>query len=531
MNNKPKNKVRSVIGIIVIMTGISITYLILANLLFSRTYDMLSKSLITRAESNVERLAAQIPFDLVAGLINNTIEILEEFKQKHRDVDTIVVLDSNLKEFTRVGNGNIDTFLNSFKPIEQTKSIMDEGVIITATPCRIAASKKAVGYVIYNESLSGYLSYRRQMMLFAILVSVFGLAIVGKLLHSQIIITLENDRLLLGLKAKAHDLKEVNEKLQSEIEEKTSAQKELSKYRDRLEELVKKRTAELKKTQNRLLEASRRAGMAEVATGVLHNVGNVLNTVNVSANFINDTIDSSETKELNRVVRLLRENESDLVGFFTEDKRGRMLPEFIEELDKVIKQEQLAIQRKCARLTKNIDQIKVIIALQQSYSKLKGICEPCDLREVVEDAIRIEEDSLKRHHIAVSRNFEDLPLVILEKQKVVQILVNIISNAEYAMNNNDKFDRLITLNVRRIDNDLAEIDIEDNGVGIPHKNLKRIFNHGFTTRKGGHGFGLHSAANACRELGWKITVLSEGKGKGAVFKLKIPIDKGGTANG
>ena len=70
-----------------------------------------------------------------------------------------------------------------------------------------------------------------------------------------------------------------------------------------------------------------------------------------------------------------------------------------------------------------------------------------------------------------------------------------------------------------------KISYIDNGIGIPADNLTRIFGHGFTTRKEGHGFGLHSGALAAKELGGALTVESDGPGKGATFTLEFPIQR------
>jgi signal transduction histidine kinase len=69
----------------------------------------------------------------------------------------------------------------------------------------------------------------------------------------------------------------------------------------------------------------------------------------------------------------------------------------------------------------------------------------------------------------------------------------------------------------------VRVSVIDNGVGIPAENLTRIFNQGFTTRKDGHGFGLHSGALAARELGGSLHVHSDGAGQGASFTLELPL--------
>ena len=69
------------------------------------------------------------------------------------------------------------------------------------------------------------------------------------------------------------------------------------------------------------------------------------------------------------------------------------------------------------------------------------------------------------------------------------------------------------------------MEVTDNGEGIPKENLTRIFQHGFTTKKTGHGFGLHSGSNAAREMGGSLNVRSDGTGTGATFILELPLNK------
>ena len=71
---------------------------------------------------------------------------------------------------------------------------------------------------------------------------------------------------------------------------------------------------------------------------------------------------------------------------------------------------------------------------------------------------------------------------------------------------------------------MLEIEVEDNGCGIRDEDLQRIFHHGFTTKKNGHGFGLHVSANAATEMGAKLHVHSDGPGRGASFFLDIPLE-------
>jgi len=143
------------------------------------------------------------------------------------------------------------------------------------------------------------------------------------------------------------------------------------------------------------------------------------------------------------------------------------------------------------------------------------------IAELVEDALTMNEGSLRRHQVEVVRDFAPVPPLPLDKSRVLLILVNLIGNAKNAMNAVPGEHRM-TLRVELAEGRLR-VTVRDDGVGIAPENLSAIFTHGFTTRKDGHGFGLHSCALAAREMGGTLQVESEGVGRGAAFTLEIPV--------
>jgi len=285
---------------------------------------------------------------------------------------------------------------------------------------------------------------------------------------------------------------------------------------------LKAAEAELKRTSQRLIEASHQAGKAEVATNVLHNVGNVLNSVNVSTTLINDIVVRSEVPNLKKVAGIIEDHMEDLGTFLTQDKRGKVIPGYLIKVTQVLSQEQDAILAKIASLTKDVDHIKEIIKTQQAFARNSGVEVQTTLENVLEDALRINQDGLDRRRVQVKRQYAPLDDVWLNKQKVVEILVNLIANAKDALENNPEDDRILSLRFDVHDEEYVRIEVIDNGVGISSEHLIQIFRHGFTTKKHGHGFGLHSGALAAKEMGGSLTVVSEGIGQGACFMLDIP---------
>ena len=279
---------------------------------------------------------------------------------------------------------------------------------------------------------------------------------------------------------------------------------------------------DLEKAQRDLVDASRMAGMAEVATGVLHNVGNVLTSLNVSASVLASGLHESKADSLARVSALLQEHTADLADFLTHDPKGRRVPEFIESLARHAVAERDRLLQELASMQQNIDHIKEIVSMQQAYATMIGVIEPLDAAALLGDSLRMNAGALVRHDVTVVREFAPVPPVRGEKAKVLQILVNLIRNAKYACEEGGAADKVITLGLESVAGDRVRLIVRDNGVGIASGNLTRIFAHGFTTRKTGHGFGLHSSANAAREMKGSLTVQSDGPGLGATFTLELP---------
>ena len=279
---------------------------------------------------------------------------------------------------------------------------------------------------------------------------------------------------------------------------------------------------QLRHAQQELIETSRLAGIAEVATGVLHNLGNALNSVNTSATIAADRLREFRLTGVGKAARLLLDQGDRLVEFFATDPRGRQLPDYLEKLAAHLQAERSEIQHELDALRDNVEHIKEIVAAQQSFAHVSGIVEVVSPTEIIEYALRISEASLTRHHIAVVREFSPVPAVKVERHKVLQILVNLIRNAKDAMNESCRTDKQLVLSVRTSPDGRVQIYATDNGTGIAPENLTRIFSFGFTTKVTGHGFGLHSSALAAKEMGGSLQVQSDGPGKGATFVLELP---------
>jgi signal transduction histidine kinase len=326
-----------------------------------------------------------------------------------------------------------------------------------------------------------------------------------------------------ALAASEERYRKLNAELESRVADRTA---ELSRSNaDLKREITERQRAEqeVERVHKQLVSASHEAGMAEVATGVLHNVGNVLNSVNVSAGLLAERLHSSKINGVARLAQLLKDQGDGLARFFADDPRGRTVPGYLEQLASHLEQERAEVGKEVDGLILNVNHIKEIVAMQQNYARVSGVVETVALDEMVEDAIKIHGGAYARHGIRLERNFEKLAPITVDKHKVLQILVNLLHNSKYACEATNLPDKRVTIRIKAASPEGAIIEVEDTGMGILPENMARIFTQGFTTRKTGHGFGLHSAALAANELGGRLTAHSDGAGRGATFTLRLPL--------
>ncbi|WNG19411.1 AAA family ATPase [Cystobacter fuscus] len=323
---------------------------------------------------------------------------------------------------------------------------------------------------------------------------------------------------LLGHIASQAAISIENARLYADIHQAKAALRDAN---DELERRVDERTHELKEAQARLVEMARAAGMSEIASNVLHNVGNVLTSAVVNLETTRHAVGASRVVRVRQVATLLEEHRETLVDFLTKDPRGSRLPDYVSALASELIKEQTNLQENLDAMNRHLEHIRAIVQVQQTYAKTPLLTEECDLAQLVDDTLRIQFTSLQRHGVTLTREFALLPRVRIDKHKVMQILVNLVANAKYAMDAMPEQHRNLRVRLTA-DNGWARIQVADSGVGLAPGVQGKLFTHGFTTRKDGHGFGLHSSALAAKMLGGRLTLESEGPGKGATATLEIP---------
>jgi two-component system, NtrC family, sensor kinase len=332
------------------------------------------------------------------------------------------------------------------------------------------------------------------------------------------------NEMLQTIQTRESALKTAHHDLEERVEERT---KKLSSTNESLKTEIgerKKARSEVVQLNSKLIETTRRAGMAEVASGVLHNVGNVLNSVNVSTGVIRRHLEESEIDQFKAVITLLKEHRDSLDNFLVHDHRGKKIPDYLEAYVHHLQHEETLLKSEVDSLAKNIDHIKEIIATQQRHAVGIGITERQQIDQLVDEVVTIYAEPLKQARILMIAEYESCPEIVTDKHKVIQILGNLILNARDALAISRNSSKEIHIKTRSTAEQRVAIQVRDNGVGIKTEELKWIFTYGFTTKKEGHGLGLHSCAIAAQELNGSLRVLSEGQSKGATFILELPIE-------
>ena len=263
----------------------------------------------------------------------------------------------------------------------------------------------------------------------------------------------------------------------------------------------KKHEEEQEEMQTQLVDAAREAGKAEIATGVLHNIGNVLNSVNISVADIGEKLNASKVSRVGKIAEMLHDNSNNLADYLVQDPQGKQLPGYVSQLGDVLSKEQAGMLDEWSSLRENLDHIKKIVSAQQSIAVKSDVMEVVLPVKIIEDALSFQAVSLEKTGVSIQRDYEEIPELLLDRHKILQILINLVKNAKEAMRDHQRPEHQLNLRIAKAGEDRMRFAVADTGVGIEPANLSQIFAHGFTTKKDGHGFGLHHSANLATEMG------------------------------
>jgi NO-binding membrane sensor protein with MHYT domain/signal transduction histidine kinase len=273
--------------------------------------------------------------------------------------------------------------------------------------------------------------------------------------------------------------------------------------------------------QLQVQQASRHAGMAEVATGVLHSVGNVLNSLGVSAALLQARLRDSRAGNVERAAKLIEAQGAKLGEFFASDPRGRELPGYLRQLGEHLVAENRSLCDEAQAVVTHVEHIAKIIAAQQTYARHGGSIEELNVAELIEHALVMHFSTSAE--VTVRRENRGVGKAMVDRHKLLQIMGNLLSNARHALRDRKQGLRELTVRLRALPPGFYAIDVEDTGIGIPAEAMQRLFEFGFTTKKEGHGFGLHASAILVKEMGGELSARSEGLNRGACFTVRLPI--------
>jgi signal transduction histidine kinase len=270
----------------------------------------------------------------------------------------------------------------------------------------------------------------------------------------------------------------------------------------------------LSHTQTQLAQTSQAAGRSQVASTVIHNVGNVLTNVNSLIDAACDRTQRLRISPLNKLADRLR----------SEDQNIAMLeatPDYLEGLAGSLLSDQQSISELLSTLNDNVRHIHDVIRAQRQHADQSLELRPVALHDVIQEAIsccraRLEEDSVQ---VTVSGQLQ--VEIACDRSLMLQTMINLIGNARYAMRSLDSTSRHLQIRASA-DSRTAQIEFQDNGCGMTPETLARVFDAHFTTREGGTGLGLHFCAITLKRIGGTIEAASEGHGKGSVFTIRAP---------
>ncbi len=300
-----------------------------------------------------------------------------------------------------------------------------------------------------------------------------------------------------------------------------------------LETKVRTRTAELRETLQKLVEAQRRlldqahdAGMAEMAANLMHQVGNNLNNMVSSAEQVVLLADGGQPIELlQRLNGLLEEHETDLATFLTEDERGRKLPDALRRLVGHLAEWRHEIHGESVQLATQVDKLGEVLRAQEQFLQVPRFKTKTDINQTVAEMLEMEETYFKNQGIFVRSELNPLPPLSLEKPRLCHVLLFVLKNAAEALLQHEQLStRWISVETN-LDEDGCVITVEDNGIGMDRNQLQHMYREGYSTKENHLGFGLHYCGNTMREMGGRIEIDSAGVARGARVRLWLPLDE------
>ena len=491
----------------IVVLGLSSVTVFFVSEIFSDITPRTEADLRWRAQRGAQELSQSLDIAVVLRDQDMLMEGLREYRDGG-DIAYVAMLDEN--GGLVASHGTVPKALAVIKDL-QMGSVHERGdTFVSLAP--MALEGAPIGTAIVGVSTTrlakeGFL--RRKLLYLAIVASLVALAM------SLTFVKVYVGPIMRESEARAESLCTLNATLEERVHSRT---RDLEQSRAELQQSME----DLRVAQRQLVDASHKAGKAEVATTVLHNVGNVMNSLSVSLEVLRDTRSRSKTANLRKAVELLEQQGNQLAAFFESDPRGPQLVAYLSKVVGALEKDDQASSGELHSALENLKHIKLIIARQQDHATASSFGESIQPSTVAESAIAFHEVAYRRSQLELIREFEEVDDIVVNRHKLLQILMNLLSNARHAVENEPESKRRVAVRISNSDRGWIEIAVIDSGVGIAAEHMDKLFAYGFTTREDGHGFGLHSSACVANEMGGSLAADSRGPGQGATFTLRIP---------
>ncbi len=297
---------------------------------------------------------------------------------------------------------------------------------------------------------------------------------------------------------------------------------DLRQCNDELEDKIDCKAQQYANANQELVGVKHTVVRTETLSNILQNVGDVLASITLTTGLLKKKNADSKCQGLAKAVNMIKQHEDGLSEYLLHTEKGTQLLEYLYAVTDCFVQEQKDIEQILIDLSGNVRHVVEVLSVQQDNGKLAGLTEFVVLSEVVQDAVHVILNDAKQYDIKVVCEFEDVPQMAMDRHKIIQIVMSLLSNAKHSLKESEVKDRILSVSTRIMDKNHVSVCVQDNGVGIPNEDMAKLFDYGFSTRPDGHGFGLHTARNAADILGGIITASSDGVGKGALFVFELP---------
>lgn len=274
----------------------------------------------------------------------------------------------------------------------------------------------------------------------------------------------------------------------------------------------------LDETNRHLVRMAHQSGMAEIAESVLHNIGNTINPISVRISRLNDKIGHRESQILGRILTMIMSEDVVPESDQTQKKRKEALLKLVSTTTDLLNNRNQVLKEELNFLGSGMNRILEILSLQQKYAGLQETDTRTDINALLKDATDILNNSFSITDITLECHFSGLPLIPVDKNRLMHVFMNILKNAcesiKTAPPENKRVIRIHTSLESEKEKKWIKVAIANTGSGMLPGEIDKVFRI---------NLGFHEAANYIKSLNGSVTLSSKGPGKGACVSLKLPV--------